>query len=264
MSKEISHFFSRSLSSILTPAIISLSCLIAVAYLQLPRAKSLTEVKLNKADYQREEEIESLNLDILKTLPTFGFDNLIANWTMLRFVQYYGDGEARRKTGHSLTPKYFDIITKNDPLFVRAYLILSPAVSINAGRPDLTVALMNRGLKHLSPKIPYAYFVWLYKGIDELLFLGDIKVAKHSYQMARDWAKVAGNTTIEISAQKTVNFLSKNPNSKQAQVGAWFLVFVNARDKETQQLAINKIESLGGKLIIEPDGRVFAVPPKQD
>ncbi len=259
---EIINLLRKLLSPTLISATIGIFCLLSIAGLQIPRQRYLTEARLNKIDYQKEEELEKIKLDILDNLPSFGFDNLVANWTMLRFIQYYGDGEAREQTGNSLNPEFLKLIVKNDPRFVSAYLILSPASSINAGRPDRTVALMEEGLKYLSPKIPDSYFVWLYKGVDELLFLGDVEAAKHSYQMAANWARVPGDTRIEKSALDTVEFLSKNPDSKQAQVGAWFMVFVNVRDKQTRQLAKNKIEELGGKLILEPDGRVFAIPPK--
>ena len=39
---------------------------------------------------------------MLKNLPSFGFDNLIADWTFLKFLQYFGDDEARDVTGYDL------------------------------------------------------------------------------------------------------------------------------------------------------------------
>jgi hypothetical protein len=240
-----------------------IACGISIVNLQQPHLSLLLKKNLYQTDYKKEEELDKVNLDILNNLPAFGFDNMLANWTMLQFIQYYGDEAAREKTGYSLSPNYLEVITKNDPRFTSAYLILSPASSINAGRPDRTVALMAKGLKQLSPKIPDAYFVWLYKGVDELLFLGDIQAAKQSYQMAANWAKVAQDQRIAQAAGDTVQFLAKNPNSKVAQVGAWFMVFTNASDRQTRHLAKQKIEQLGGKLELYPGGRVTAIPPKE-
>jgi hypothetical protein len=259
----LSRFFNRKILSNLLPVGLMLLCLSAVIALQQGKLNSLTESKQKSLAYQQQENLEKVKLGILKNLPTFGFDNLLSDWTMLQFIQYYGDGDARKVTGYSLSPEYLEVITKNDPLFVSAYLIISPASSINAGRPDRTVALMKKGLKHLSPTIPESYFVWLYKGVDELLFLGDIKAAKNSYQMAANWAKIARNTKIANAASNTVKFLNKNPDSKAPQVGAWFMVFVNTSDLKTRQLAKQKIEELGGKLEIYPDGRALAIPPKE-
>lgn len=263
-SAPIQNLLKKLLYSVLAPAIVGVFCLSSIVVLQMPRARQLTESRVNSIEYKKEEKIEKVNLELLERLPSFGFDNLVANWTMLGFIQYYGDGEARKYTGYSLSPDYLEVTTKNDPRFISAYLIMSPASSINAGRPKRTVALMQQGLKQLSPHIPNAYFIWLYKGIDELLFLGDIEAAKQSYLMAANWAKIAGDNNIAIAAQNTVQFLSTNPDSKKAQVGAWFMVFVNSTDRETRQLAKNKIEELGGTLIVEPDGEIYALPPKQD
>ncbi|ACK68729.1 conserved hypothetical protein [Gloeothece citriformis PCC 7424] len=243
---------------------IILGCMIGIVSIQQPKLQALTETGLNSSDYHRAEDLEKIKLDILKKAPTFGFSNLLASWTFLQFVQYYGDNEARKVTGYSLSPEYLEIITQNDPLFVDAYLRISPASSMNAGRPDRTVAIMNQGLKSLTPKIPYAHYVWLYKGVDELLFLGKNQQAKQSYQMAADWATQAKDDKIAKSATKTAQFLAENPDSKTAQVGAWFMVFVNSTDQETQLLAKNKIENLGGKLTIYADGRVSATPPEEN
>lgn len=262
LNKILPQFLQNILSSSLAPALVSVLSLLAVANLQLPKLHALTEADLTQADYQQAEALEKVKLDLMGKIPSFGFDNLMADWAMLRFIQYYGDGDARKETGYSLAPQFLEAIVENDPRFIKAYLILSPASSINAGRPDRTVAAMEKGLQELSPDVPSAEFVWLYKAIDELLFLGNIPAAKHSYTMAADWAKEAGNKGIEQSARDTVNYLSTNPDSKQAQVGAWFMVFANTRDKETRLLAKSKIEALGGQLIITPDGRAFAVPPK--
>lgn len=260
-------FIQQSVNPKLTNSLIlfcsALLGIMAIVGLQQPRLKELTETKTNNIDYKKEAEIEEAKLNILKKMPSFGFDNLIANWTMLRFIQYYGDGEARKDTGYSLSPEYLRVISKYDPNFASAYLIISPASSINAGRPDQTVAIMSEGLKKLSPKVPDAYFVWLYKGVDELLFLGDIEAAKHSYQMAANWAKIGNNPKIEKAAQDTVNFLEKNPDSKVPQVGAWFMVWANAADKNTRALAQHNIEKLGGRIEIHPNGIATAIPPKQ-
>ncbi len=223
------------------------------------------DLKKTAADYQQEAKSEAVKLELLSLLPSsFGFGNLIADWTLLQFIQYYGDSRAREVTGSTLSPEYFKIIVDNDPLFVRAYLILSPASSINAGRPDITIQEMTKGLKSLTPNIPDAYMVWLYKGVDQLLFLGDIEGAKHSYQMAADWAKIAGDVRIENAARNTVNFLNKNPDSREAQVGAWFLVFLNSSDAETRALAKREIEKIGGTISVSPDGRVTAKAPKDE
>jgi hypothetical protein len=242
-----------------------LLCIGGIIRIQQPKLKILTNTEVNNRDYQREEDREAIQVNFLKNLPTFGFSNLIANWTMLQFIQYYGDGEARKQQGSRLTPDYLEAVVKHDPRFVQAYLILSPASSISAGKPERTIGAMNQGLKVLTPEIPESYYVWLYKGIDELLFLGDIPGAKKSYAKAAEWAAKAGNQHIADIASGTVKFLETNPDSRTAQVGAWFIVYTNTRDLETRKIAKENIERLGGQLIEYDNGRrVRVLPPKTD
>ena len=241
-----------------------LVCGLGIVRLQQPKLQVLRGSHLDKRDYEREINKEDIKVNLFKNLPAFGFDNLFADWGMLQFIQYYGDEEARKKTGYHLSPDYLEVIVNNDPRFVLAYMIISPASSINAGRPDRTISLMNRGLKSLTPDIAKAYYVWLYKGVDELLFLGDIPEAKKSYSMAGDWANQAGNKFIASMAQGTAKFLSTKPDSRRARVGAWFMVYINVPDKETKALAKRNIERLGGKMIFYDNGRIQAIPPKND
>ncbi|PSF34475.1 hypothetical protein C7H19_18780 [Aphanothece hegewaldii CCALA 016] len=238
-----------------------IACLGSISYLQLSRINIVSN-NLGVRDVQQEANTEKVKLNFVNSMPSFGFKNLVANWSLLQFIQYYGDDDARKVTGFDLSPDYLDIIVKNDPRFVKSYLLISPASSINAGLPLRTISAMNKGLEKLSPQTKDAYLIWLYKGVDELLFLGDINAAKNSYSMAADWAKIANNTRLERAARGTVEYLSNNPDSSQAQVGAWFLVWVNARDQNTRKMAQNNIEKLGGKIVFGENGQVFAVPPK--
>ncbi|ARI81742.1 hypothetical protein IQ224_02335 [Microcystis sp. LEGE 00066] len=236
--------------------------MVAMVEMQQEKVKTLTKEKLLERNYSQESLLKNAQVELLKNIPSFGFDNMLANWAMLQFIQYYGDGDARRETGYGLSPDFMEIVTKNDPKFVRAYLMMSVASSVNAGKPERTIEIMNKGLAKLSPDINDAYFVWLYKGVDELLFLGDIPAAKKSNQMAADWAKIAGNEFIEKSARGTVKFLETNPDSRAPRVGAWMLVWINSQDEETRRLAKENIEKLGGKLVVVNNNQVMAIPPK--
>ncbi len=258
------------LKIVVTPAIASL-CLVAIAQLQLSklsRLNALAHQPGSKAQYVKEEVLEKTNLELLRRSPSLGFDNLIADWTFLKFLQYFGDGEVRQKMGYSIAPEYFEVIVGRDPRFIKSYLFLSSASSIYAGRADQTVALMNKGLKSLSPETsPDAYYVWLYKGTDELLFLGNTKAAQHSHKMAAQWASVSDDPDskrIAALSRQTAQFLAGNPDSRQAQVNSWTMVLVNSVDNRTRQLATGRIEALGGQVTITPQGEVKVQLPEKD
>lgn len=258
---------SSQLTKTIFGAAIALSCLLGVGFLQQAKLASLTsENEVSKAQAHREAEQLKTQLSLLQKLPSLGFDNLIADWAYLSFLQYFGDQPARQKTGYDLVPEYFETVVNHDPRFIKAYFYLSPATSLYAGRPDRTVALMNQGLKSLSPtEQPRAYLVWLYKATDELLFLGDSQAAKQSYEMAAKWARVStdpDSQRLEKSARRTAQFLADNPASKSAQVSAWMMVLGNAVDAATRRLAIQRIQGLGGQVSISSQGEVKVQLPQ--
>ena len=249
-------------TKILSTGFIFLSLGCWMVKLQLPQLQEVKQAELGKEEYLKAEEAEVIQLDFLKNAPAFGFDNLVSNHSLLRFIQYVGDGKARKKTGYSLSSKYLEIIAEKDPRFAEAYIMISPASSVFAGTPQKTVDLMDKGLKYLTPDIDRAYVVWLYKGVDEILFLGDLEKAKKSYKKAAEWAAIAGDEKIAKAATNTAKFIATNPDIRQAQVGAWFTVWLSTREKSVRNLAESEIEKLGGKLTVYPDGRVEAKPPE--
>ena len=237
-------------------------CLFSVINLQSAQKEKISETTLTKEQYLKQEKAYELKLSLFKKMPTFGFSNLVADLTMMDFMLYFGDGKARKQTGYSLSDDYLELIVNNDPHFARAYMFISPASSMFGGTPKRTIELLDRALKHLTPNIPDAYFVWIYKGTDEILFFGDLEKAKKSYESAAKWATVAEDDKIAKSAKNTVKFLASNPNIINAQVGAWLQVFANNKEQNIRDIAKEKIEQLGGELKIYPNGEVQAIPPK--
>lgn len=258
MIKQLLSQFTKQL----LPLSLGTICILAIANLQSSEKTKLLETTQSKNTYLQQEEGLRLKLSLLQKTPAFGFDNLVADWTMLQFLQYFGDGEARDITGYSLCADYLDIIVENDPLFSRAYTIISPASSMFAGTPERTIAAMNRGLAQMPSTHPDGYFIWLYKGVDEILFMGDLSAAEKSYRMSAQWAKESGNERIVASANDTIKFLASKPDVRQAQANVWFLVWSNNKDVRIRRLAEARITSLGGQFAIDANGTVSMIPPK--
>ena len=218
-------------------------------------------------NYQQQEKATKATLQVQKQLPSFGYDNLLADWAFLQFVQYMGDTEVREKIGYSLAPEYFDIIVKRDPRFVNAYFYLSTGTTVFAGQPQKTVNNLETVLKQIKPDIsPKAYLLWKYKAVDEMIFLGEFEAAQHSYRMAANWVPKDLPNAEEIIARnrQTAQFLENNPNSKRAKVTGWVTILNNAPNQETRDRAIQEIEQLGGKVTIYPNGRVEVKLPEKD
>ncbi|BBD69940.1 hypothetical protein NIES4072_27240 [Nostoc commune NIES-4072] len=257
-----------SRKTIATPFIICV-CILGVGLIQFPQLQKLINSNRSESLETLEKEIrsEDIRLNFLKTMPSFGYDNFIADLVYLNFLQYFGDDEVRDKTGYSLSPKYFEIILERDPRFLAAYRSLSISTSLYAAMPERAIALSEKGLKSLSPSVPEkSYYVWRYKGVDELLFLGNAKAAEQSFATAANWASNFSDSESQMIAhtsQKTAEFLSRNPNSKYAQIATWAIVLNNQVDERTQKRAIKEIEALGGKVITTPEGtKKIIFPPK--
>lgn len=211
---------------------------------------------------------EASRLLILQTMPSLGFDNIISSWIYLDFLQYFGDLETRNQFGYSLSPDFFRVIIKHDPYFIHAYLFLSYSTSLRAGKPEESVELMELGLESMSPTAPdRSFLVWRYKGIDELLFLGNSEAAKQSFLTAANWAQYHTDPEAQDIAQtslRTAQFLSEDPDSTQAQVATWLSVFINAVDDSTREIAQNNIEGLGFELVVSEAGIVSVNPINQE
>lgn len=217
---------------------------------------------------QQQSQREKLKLNILQTLPSLGFNNLIADWIYLSFVQYFGDTRAREAIGHHLIPDYFHETLQRDPRFADAMLVMATANSLYAGEPQKTVQYLDQSLRAISPEqTAFAhplYFLWVYKGRDEFLFLGDAKAAIKSYSTAIRWAKALSTPRSLQSVQNlttTNQSLSQNPHSKFAQIGAWALVLSTNFDPQTQERIIAEINALGGRVTQTAQGRFLVKVP---
>ena len=256
----------KRLISKIASAFVTTVCAVGIVTLQQPTSDTIIDnPRASKEQLKREKSISKTRLNLVNQIPGLGFDNLIADWTYLKFIQYFGDGEARSATGYSLVPEYFEAMVNHDPRFIQAYLALSPANSLYAGQPQKTVALIEEGLQSISPEISRkSPYLWMYKGSDEMLFLGDTEAAQHSYEMAAKWAETYDNPqsqSLAANARQTAQFLANNSQSKQARVGAWSMILSNAPDEATRQRAIKEIEALGGEVIVTPQGRMKVKTP---
>jgi hypothetical protein len=254
----------------LKPIIIFLAS-IGIIYLQfsqLAKLEAHTHKLQNKQAYQLEELKTQQNLEVLTKFPRSNFRNLVADWTFLSFLQYFGDADAREKTGTRLAPNFFDVAVHQDPLFLEMYPYLSASVTLYAGKPERTVQLLEKAAQAIPTKIkPKAYFLWQAKGTDELLFLGENKAAKGSYEMAANWAERSSDPTTKVVAERsrqTAQFLAANPDSRRARVGAWFNVLTSAVDNNARQLAQQQIHRLGGEIYVLSNGAFQVRLPKSD
>ncbi|WP_016949227.1 hypothetical protein [Anabaena sp. PCC 7108] len=260
-------FISRE--AITTPLVACL-CILGISISQFPRLQKLLISKQNTSleSLQKNQEKENLRLNLLNKSPSFSYNNIIADWTYIDFLQYFGDNDIRDQTGYNLSPEYFEVIIGRDPRFLAAYLGLSISTSLYAGMPERSIALMEKGLKSLSPTVPNkSYYVWRYKGTDELLFLGKSQAAKESFLQAANWASEQTDQeskNVAFLSAKTAEFLSNNPDSRFARIAGWTMVLQNKVDDKTFKRAVREIEALGGEVTIDANGIPIIKLPEKD
>lgn len=243
---------------------------VGMAAMQSGKLKSLRAVdkSLDPVVLQQESRLRANQLDLMKKIPKFGFNNLVANTSFIDFLGYFGSTDARNINGYSLGFDYFDVVLKEDPRFFLAYYYLSGTGSSYLANPARTVRIMNEGFTSIKPNSPkYSYYLWRLKATDELLFLGESQVAKTSMEKAADWAEQAGDEEgrrVAKISSNTAKFLAKNPDSKQARFGAWASILSTAIDDSARKLAIAKILELGGKVEKDSQGKIRITPPATD
>ena len=272
--------FSRKWLSLLVNGFIGLAALAGVVAMQSseqlggmspvgdPGQKPLSAMSAAsfKQAAQQEAQQEALRLKMLKTIPSFGFDNLIADWTFLKFLQYFGDDEARDVTDYNLCQDYFDIVTQRDPRWADIYLFLSTAISFYQAKPEIAVNLMERGTSalSLSPQIhSQSWIVWRTKGLDELLLLGDIPESIRSHEMAADWVQGSpeGSKLAPIF-RATAEYLRRDPDSVPVRFTAWNTVYTQTTDKLVRQRAKQALVKLGAQVQKDKNGNEsFILPP---
>jgi hypothetical protein len=248
-------------------ALISTSSLLGIIFLQKKSLSNNLSTQKN-INYQQQEQQLKAEANFLKKMPSLGFNNLIADYTFLKYIQYFGDTEARDKIGYSGITDYFETVIQKDPKFIRAHLSLSATNSIFAGNPEKTVALLEQATQSLDPNMrDYAFMIFAYKAVDEIIFLGDLDAAQKSYLKAAQWAEIRGDKIgIHVAPlyRATVNFLATNPDSTSTQVSGWYMVLKQNNDPQVQEYAKQKIIELGGEITININGEIIVKPPKKD
>ncbi len=243
-----------------------IAALTAIIFLQQQALNKQTN-SLTYKNYIQQEKQQKVQASLQKKTPSFGCGNLFSDLAFLGFIQYFGDTEAREVTGYSVVTDYFEAIVKHDPHFVQSYFAISSANSLFAARPERTVELIERGLQVITPQHPsYPFYLWTYKATDEILFLGDLEAAKHSYKKAAEWARAReddlGNEVAE-NFNRTANFLASNPDPTKSQIGAWMTALSSTKDRKTQNYILGKLKKLGAEVTIDHNGKVNVKPPQQ-
>lgn len=246
----------KSFCSGKTIAFCGFLCAVLTTALQLGE---IEQTRMDAANRPLEGSLENnvvlkQQLTTLKNIPTLGFRNVLADSVFLNFLQYFSDisEQSNIDIDQNLSPAFFDTIISLDPFYRNYYLFLSSSTTLYAAQPQRTVELMAKGLAEMNPDImPNSFYVWRYKGVDELLFLGDSQSAQDSFEKAADWASRSDapeSELVEKASRQTADFLAADPESRYAQIAAWRSVLSNAVNEAIRDQAVERIQQLGGSI----------------
>jgi tetratricopeptide (TPR) repeat protein len=248
----------------------SLLAIGAVSGITLMQRQRLQQSSLSALTPQQQDQQEALYIKSLKYLPAsgFGFNNLIADWTFLRSLQYLGDTAVRDVVGYGAAPAYFDVVSQRDPRFLEPYIFASGTLSYELGMPEESIKVLDRGLAALDPQLhPGAHTLWTMRAMDQLLLLGDAVGAADSYGKGAEWAKQSTDPEWQkdgVVLQRTSDFLRSNPDSTGVRIWAWSTVFAQAAvtgNVRTQGRAREELLKLGAVEGKDKDGMTVFMPP---
>ncbi|NJN74904.1 MAG: hypothetical protein HC799_20065 [Limnothrix sp. RL_2_0] len=234
-----------------------------IKHLKIDAVNLSAEDRPAEAYFKSDVELKE-TLTLLRYAPSLGFRNVLANGVFLNFLQYFSDISSdvskHNDVGQNLSPEFFEAIISLDPFYKEYYLFLSSSTTLYAAQPQKTIALMARGLEKMDPNLMHdSFYIWRYKGVDELLFLGDGQSAKHSFEKAAEWASRSDepdSDLIEMASRRTAAFLAADPESRYAQIAAWSSVLSHALNDTIRKRAIERIEELGGSVDLQESDSV--------
>jgi tetratricopeptide (TPR) repeat protein len=257
----------KSLNWLVPAAIAALSATVTV-YLQQGNLDRRIRTQTPESDRLWVER-EGRKLKAMQKLPPrgFGFNNLIADYAFISFLQYYGDDVARveHQTGYGLSKEYFKIIIPRKPYFFDSHSYMTSSISILAGEPQESIALMEQALEKLSPEKFYrTYSLWRWKAIDEMLFLGDAKKAQESMKKAKEAVERATfppemreeAELLKAIYQRSIEVLGTDFDGIRTKRMGWTLILSNASDERTRQIAVKELQKLGVGIEITPEGEI--------
>src|SRR5262249_43221222 len=109
------------------------------------------KIDLQRAAFAQEQDEVSVRSAKLMKVASMEFAPLMADLYWTQAVQYYGTKRLRHEKGLDLLWPYVDIATTLDPNLIPAYefgaTFLSEHEPAGAGRPDLAIQLIERGIR---------------------------------------------------------------------------------------------------------------------
>ncbi len=188
-----------------------------------------------------------------------GYEQLAADLYWLKFIQYIGDGNARRTDKYESAYDYLDLVTSLDPRFTQPYWFAAFTVGAEMKRPDLAQKLIERGIQ-ANQNNWYLPFI---AGINQYLFAHNEAAAANYYKLAAKFpdapkwlgrqaeilkAKIP-SLVKEVNTWDTIYRTSTDPlvkeRAKERLAATWMRVFKVSPSEEIRKKARTALAELG-------------------
>jgi hypothetical protein len=189
------------------------------------------------AAHQEQDDLMLRSSKLLKAM-SLEYAPLVADIYWTHAVQYYGSQHAEGDKRYELLWPLLDITTTLDPQFLIAYrfgaVFLSDAPPRGAGRPDLAVALIQRGIR-ANPDY------WrLYQDLGFIYYLDVKDYAKAAEAFYEGSKNPNALVWMKVMAAK----IAAEGDSVSTSIFLWKDVYENTKDSMVKQSALNHLELL--------------------
>lgn len=167
------------------------------------------------------------SLPLIENVRLLGWNRAVADFYWLAFVQYAGDGKARREDKWKYAGDYLNVITAFDPQFVTAYWYAAFTVGADQRRPELAALLLDRGIA-ANPNNWYLPYI---AAVNQLLYAHDDKSAL----MYDDMAASMPGAPAYISEQAKI--LRSGAAASLVKARAWQSIYDHCADPQVASRA---------------------------
>jgi hypothetical protein len=195
-------------------------------------------IDVRRATLHQEEDDLVLRSGAMLKVMSLEYVPLVADLYWTRVVQYYGGKQARQDSNIALLWPLLDVTTTLDPNLIVAYrfgsTFLSEAPPRGAGRPDLGIRLIERGIRE-NPEY------WrLYEDLGFIYYF-ELKDPKRAAEAFLEGSKKPGAMIwMKAFAAK----VSEEGETRETSVLLWSEVYHSAASPEIRQNALTHLQLL--------------------
>lgn len=174
---------------------------------------------------------------------SLGYSQAAASLTWLRTVQYYGE-HVRGDRQFDMMYHLCDVVTDLDPQFVAPYTFGSYVMFTESGRPDRSIALLEKGRE----KNPESWELCFETGFIHYLAWRDVSVASRYFNRAAILPGAPEYTS------RFAAFVSAKAGEIETSILMWQEVVERTKNPEVRRKAQEEIDELRAQLAARDQG----------